>query len=189
MSKVLGLIEACKRNERKAQADLYAHFYPPLMALVRKYKHNEEDAASLVNDAFFKVFTNIQHYKTEMPFEAWIKRITINTVIDEFRKNKKHQGLLKLDDYDSTDFLEMRMVANDALVEMSVKDIHQLIEKLDEEERVVFNLFEIDGYSHQEIADTLQVSERTSKRYLASARNNLKKMLSKVFEAVHMIIL
>jgi RNA polymerase sigma-70 factor (ECF subfamily) len=83
----------------------------------------------------------------------------------------------------------MKMVANDAIVEMSVDDIHKMIEKLDDEERVVFNLFEIDGYSHQEIAQELKVSERTSKRYLASARMNLKKMLSKVFEAVHMILL
>jgi RNA polymerase sigma-70 factor (ECF subfamily) len=184
----MGLIDACKRNERKAQGDLYAMYYPTLMALVRKYKHNEEDAASLVNDAFFKVFMNIQNYKPDMPFEAWIKRITINTVIDEFRKNKKHQSVLKLDDYASTDFLEMKMVANDALMEMSLEEIHQMIEKLDDEERVVFNLFEIDGYSHQEISQELKVSERTSKRYLASARNNLKKMLSKVFEAVHMIL-
>ena len=189
MSKLIGLIEACKRNERKAQGELYALYYPMLMALVRKYKHNEEDAASLVNDAFFKVFVNIQNYKPEMPFEAWLKRITINTVIDEFRKNKKHNAVLKLDDYASSDFLEMKMVANDAILEMSVDDIHKMIEKLDDEERVVFNLFEIDGYSHQEIAQELKVSERTSKRYLASARMNLKKMLSKVFEAVHMILL
>jgi RNA polymerase sigma-70 factor (ECF subfamily) len=74
-------------------------------------------------------------------------------------------------------------------MEMSLEEIHQMIEKLDDEERVVFNLFEIDGYSHQEISQELKVSERTSKRYLASARNNLKKMLSKVFEAVHMILL
>jgi RNA polymerase sigma factor (sigma-70 family) len=189
VDKILRLIEGCKRNERKAQGELYSHYYYTLMNIVRKYKKNEEDAASLVNDAFFKVFSNIANYKPEIPFEAWIKRITINTVIDEFRKNKKHKDVVKLDDYERTDFLETKLVVNDALVEMNVDEILKLIDKLDEEERVVFNLFEIDGYSHQEIAGELNVSERTSKRYLAAARVNLKKMLSKIFETVHMILL
>jgi len=164
-------------------------WFSTLMRIARKYKNNEEDAASIVNDSFFKIFTNIQNYKQELPFEAWIKRITINTVIDEFRKNKKHKNLLKLDDYSNTDFLDF-IVRNDEVDEdLNVKDILGLIEKLDEEEKVVFNLFEIDGYSHNEIAKELEVSERTSKRYLASARVKLRKMITQIFETVKMILL
>jgi RNA polymerase sigma-70 factor (ECF subfamily) len=189
VDKLNSLIEQCKSNNRKAQSELYALWFSPLMRIARKYKNNEEDAASIVNDSFFKVFTNIKNYKPEVPFEAWIKRITINTVIDEFRKNKKHKAVLKLDDFVSTDFLENDLVENIAENDLSAKDILNLIEQLDDEEKVVFNLFEIDGYSHIEIAKELEVSERTSKRYLASARNNLKKMVSKLFETINMILL
>jgi RNA polymerase sigma-70 factor (ECF subfamily) len=183
------LIERCKDNNRKAQSELYDMWFSTLMRIARKYKNNEEDAASIVNDAFFKIFTNIQNYKQELPFEAWIKRITINTVIDEFRKNKKHKNLLKLDDYSNTDFLDFNVRNDEVDEDLNVKDILNLIEKLDEEEKVVFNLFEIDGYSHNEIAKELEVSERTSKRYLASARVNLRKMITQIFETVKMILL
>jgi RNA polymerase sigma factor (sigma-70 family) len=183
------LIEKCKDNNRKAQSELYAMWFSTLMRIARKYKNNEDDAASIVNDSFFKVFTNINNYKPEIPFEAWIKRITINTVIDDFRKNKKHKNLVKLDDYSSTDFLDFDVRIDEADKDLNVKDILGLIEKLDEEEKVVFNLFEIDGYSHNEIAKELEVSERTSKRYLASARVNLKKMITQIFETVNMILL
>jgi predicted DNA-binding protein (UPF0251 family) len=74
-------------------------------------------------------------------------------------------------------------------IRLNVQDILNLIEKLDEEEKVVFNLFEIDGYSHKEIAKDLEVSERSSKRYLASARVNLRKMITQIFETVNMILL
>ena len=189
MYKQNSLIEKCKNNNRKAQSELYAMWFSTLMRIARKYKNNEDDASSIVNDAFFKIFTNIQNYKQELPFEAWIKRITINTVIDDFRKNKKHKNLLKIDDYSSTDFLDFAVSIDEADENLNVQDILKLIEKLDEEERVVFNLFEIDGYSHKEIAKELEVSERSSKRYLASARVNLRKMITQIFETVNMILL
>ena len=189
MEKLAELIEGCKANDRKAQSELYSLWYCNLMRIARKYKKNEEDAAYLVNDAFFKILTNIQNYNPLLPFEAWIKRITINTVIDDFRKNKKLKDILKLDDFESTDHLEFETILNVAENDLDAKEILKLIESLEEEEKFVFNMFEIDGYSHHEIANELGVSERTSKRYLASARNNLKAMITKVFQTVNMILL
>lgn len=189
MDKLKSLIEECKQNSRKAQSELYGMCFTSLMRIARKYKKNEEDAASIVNDSFFKIFTNIHKYNPEISFDAWIKRITINTVIDEYRKNKKHKAVLKLDDFESTDFLENELVENLVDNDLNAKEILKLVEQLEEEEKVVFNLFEIDGFSHAEISKELEVSERTSKRYLASARFNLKKMVSKLFETVNIILL
>ena len=179
MVKIYSLIEQCKQNNRKAQSELYGLFYVDLMRIARKYKTNNEDAAAIVNEAFFKVFTNIENYTSDKPFEAWVKRITINVIIDDFRKNKKHENTLKLDDYSTADFLEKNILMDDVDT-LSTNEILKLIKLLDEEEKMVFNLFEIESYSHQEIAKELAVSERTSKMYLASAKKNLKTMLSKI---------
>jgi RNA polymerase sigma factor (sigma-70 family) len=159
------------------------------MRIARKYKKNKEDAASIVNDSFFKIFTNIDAYNTENNFEAWIQRITINTIIDDYRKSKKEKHTIKLDDYPNTDFLEKEFRIDEISETLEAKDILKMIEKLDNEEKMVFNLFEIDGLSHLEISKELQVSERTSKRYLASARTNLKKMITKIFETINCILL
>jgi RNA polymerase sigma-70 factor (ECF subfamily) len=183
------LILECKNNNRKAQFELYKLFYSKLMRIARKYKKNKEDAASIVNDSFFKIFTNMDAYNAEHNFEAWIQRITINTIIDDYRKSKKEKNTIKLDDYTSTDFLEKEFKMDEVSESLEAKDILKMIAKLDNEEKMVFNLFEIDGLSHLEISKELQVSERTSKRYLANARANLKKMITKLFETVYSIVL
>jgi RNA polymerase sigma-70 factor (ECF subfamily) len=183
LKQLSNLIEACKRNERKAQNALYDLFFQPLMSIARKYKNNNDDAAALVNEAFFKAFTQIEKYNKEVPFEYWIKRITINTIIDDFRKNKKIKEFeAKIDDLSlkSTGSIN-HDVYNSAEKDLQAKDILKLIEGLDEHERIVFNLFEIEGMHHEEIAKHLMVSERTSKRYLNQARETLKEKITRLF--------
>jgi RNA polymerase sigma factor (sigma-70 family) len=177
------LIEACKRNERKAQCALYDLFFQPLMSIARKYKNNNEDAAALVNEAFFKAFTQLEKYNTEVPFEYWIKRITINTIIDDFRKHKKIKEFeAKIDDLSLKSAASISQeVYNSAEKDLQAKDILKLIEGLDDHERIVFNLFEIEGMRHEEIAKHLMVSERTSKRYLNQARETLKEKITRLF--------
>lgn len=183
MEQLSNLIEACKRNERKAQHALYDLFFQPLMGIVRKYKNNNEDAAALVNEAFFKAFTQLDKYNTEVPFEYWIKRITINTVIDDFRKHKKIKEFeAKIDDLSLKSAGSISQeVYNSAEKDLQAKDILKLIEGLDDHERIVFNLFEIEGMHHDEIAKYLMVSERTSKRYLNQARETLKEQITRLF--------
>jgi RNA polymerase sigma-70 factor (ECF subfamily) len=177
------LIAACKKNERKAQYALYDLFFQSLMSIARKYKNNNEDAAALVNEAFFKAFTQLDKYNEEVPFEYWIKRIAINTIIDDFRKHKKLKEFeAKIDDLSlkSAGSLSQE-VYNSAEKDLHAKDILKLIEGLDEHERIVFNLFEIEGMHHEEIAKHLMVSERTSKRYLNQARETLKQKITGLF--------
>lgn len=177
------LIEACKRNERKAQHALYDLFFQPLMCIARKYKNNNEDAAALVNEAFFKAFTQLDKYNSDVPFEYWIKRITINTIIDDFRKHKKiKESETNLDDLSLKTIGTMSQeVYNSAEKDLQAKDILKLIEGLADHERIVFNLFEIEGLHHEEIAKQLMVSERTSKRYLNQARETLKEQITRLF--------
>lgn len=185
MEQLSNIIEACKKNERKAQYALYDLFFQPLMGIARKYKNNNDDAAALVNESFFKAFTQLDKYNSEVPFEYWIKRITINTIIDDFRKNKKIKEFeAKIDDLSlkSTGSISQE-VYNSAEKDLQAKDILKLIESLDEHERIVFNLFEIEGMHHEEIAKHLMVSERTSKRYLNQARETLKEKITRLFTA------
>ena len=183
MEQLSNLIEACKRNERKAQHALYDLFFQPLMSIARKYKKNNEDAAALVNEAFFKAFTQLEKYNSEVPFEYWIKRIAINTIIDDFRKHKKTKEFeTKIDDLSLKSLGAISEdVYNNAEKDLHAKDILKLIEGLNEQERIVFNLFEIEGMRHEEIAKELMVSERTSKRYLSQARETLKEQITRLF--------
>ena len=185
MNRIEQLIEACLNNDRKAQFALYDLFFQPLMRIAGRYKNNQEDAAALVNETFFKAFTQIQTYKRDVPFEYWIKRIALNTVIDDFRKYKKIKELQT-----TVDFAEFgkegmipEKVFNLAEKQLFEKDILQLIDRLDESEKVVFNLFELDGVPHKEIAELLGVSERSTNRYLSDARLKLRDMVTRMLEA------
>lgn len=174
MKQLETLIEDCKKNDRKAQSAIYDMFYDTLMRVARRYKNNNDDAAMLVNKAFFKVFTQLDKYQPPIPFESWIKRITINTIIDDFRKTKKIKELET--SIDQNPWLENTSKEEYNLIESNInaKDILKLIDALDDGEKTVFNLFEMEGMSHQHIAEQLMVSERTSKRYLMQARATLK---------------
>ena len=126
----------CKKNDRKAQSALYAFYFQLLMSVARKYKTNNEDAAALVNEAFFKIFTQIDKYKDESPFEYWIKRITINVVIDEYRKNSKQRDRERLNDSDTPiqDVFISEGVFNMAEKKLYAADILKILEQLQGEE-------------------------------------------------------
>jgi RNA polymerase sigma factor (sigma-70 family) len=176
-------IEACRNNDRKAQFAIYNAFFQDMMRLARRYKKNDEDARSVVNDAFFKVFTQIGTYRTEVPFHLWVRRITLNTIIDDFRKNKKireHEESTDFDDQSQAWSLPAK-VLNLAEQRLQSADVQRLIDQLDQDEQLVFNLFEMEGYGHREISLQLGVSERTSKRYLNEARRKLRDKINDLF--------
>lgn len=180
------LIEGCRKNDRKAQEELYRFFYTDMLRIAMRYKRNQEDAASLVNEVFFRAFTKIESYRDEMPFKAWLARITHNLVIDEFRRDEK-----KLKNEMAVDWSEpihqgdlTQQLYRDAEDRLSGKDLLKMINDLESGPRMVFNLFEIEGYQHKEIAEQLGVSERTCKRYLAEAREILKERVKKLLSPI-----
>lgn len=191
MNELQSLIEKCKKYDRKAQFELYKWWFSDLMRMATRYKKNREDAAALVNTAFFKAFTNIEKYDSHVPFEGWLRQIMKNTIIDEYRKESRIPESASdfcNEDGEEIIFSEEAVDYNLIEKEMSAEEAEKILYRLDEKERVVFNMFEMDGYSHSEIADAIGISERTSKRYLASARNNLQQMLKGILNSVLVLI-
>ena len=148
-----------------------------MMNICSRYYQNRDDAASALNLAYFKVLTHLDKYKENVPFEAWIKRITINTVIDEHRKNKKLKE--STDYYESNNhvFENLQVDFNEAALQLDADQLEAFIHRLPGLCKQIFNLFAIDGYSHAEIADLLNIKEGTSKWYVSDARQRLKKMI------------
>lgn len=171
----LELITACLNKERKAQYELYKKSYSFMMAICRRYANSNYEADDLLNLAFMKVLTNLDKYQIKIPFAVWMRRITINTIIDEYRKNVKHNETISYveEHFDST----VQFSLNEALENMNLAEIQKCIDLLPKVSKKVFNLFIIDGYSHKEIAELLNMTEGTSKWHVNSARQKLQEML------------
>lgn len=135
-----------------------------------KYCSNRAEAEDNLHNAFIEIFTNIKNYKGKGSFEGWIKRITINKAIDSY---KKHYQLIQIDE---TDIGEIEIDESD-LEEYSAENILALIQELPHQYRLVFCLYELDNFSHQEIADLLSISTGTSKSNLHRAKIILKEKI------------
>ena len=164
-------IEACARNERWAQEVIYKEFYPSMMAICLRYSNNKEDALDILHEGFIKVFKHIGKFKQGTSLGAWIKRIMVNTAIDFYRKNVRR----RTEDLDTV--YDMSSSAPDAISQMSAQDILNCLQKLTPSYRTVFNLYVIEGYSHKEISEKLDISESTSRSNLVKARGKLKTLL------------
>lgn len=171
------LLKQCVRGDRRAQFDMYKLCYPILMEVCRRYRSNEDEMAELLNAGFLKILKNIKKYKSSVPFEAWIKRIMINTLIDDFRKNKKEKENTIYAEASKLIVIGKAIDFNEADKHFDANHIRRLIHRLPAVDRQVFNLYAIDGYSHKEIAQQLNFSEGTSKWYLSKARKQLKDMM------------
>jgi RNA polymerase sigma factor (sigma-70 family) len=170
------LLEGCLKNDRKCQELLYKQFYGYAMGVCMRYVPNREEALEVVNDGFLKIFQKVQMYDAEKPFKIWLRRIMINTALDHYRQNVKFQHNTDLSVAENT----IAAADSDNIYStLAHEDLIELIQQLTPSYRTVFNLYVIDGYSHEEIAQRLGISEGTSKSNLARARENLRVMLSK----------
>jgi len=162
--------------DRKAQLELYHLCFNLLMGVARRYKKNEEDKQTLVNNAFIKIVTNLYKYEERSSFHGWVKCIIMNEVIDDFRKQKKYK------EYIDQDYpIDEIHIEDHALVDYhhSEQELLAMIEHLPNATKLVFNLFAIDGFSHKEICEQLGIGIETSKWHMKEARKQLKVMLSK----------
>ena len=159
------LIKRLKNNDRKAQLELYNQCFSILMSISYRYKNNKEDAVSIANNSFLKILTKIGSYNKTSPFEAWIRRIAINTAIDEYRKDKRNKEIIDyIDNYASNDDFSI----NEYDLKLNAEELNGMILKLPKATNHVFNLFAIDGYSHKEISKMLNISVNTSKWHVGS---------------------
>jgi RNA polymerase sigma factor (sigma-70 family) len=170
------LIDRCKRGERKAEYELYAQLYSFLMSICRRYIRQEEKAREVLNLGFHRTLSNIGKYRPVAPFQYWARRIMVNVIINEHRREKLHYGNhTYVESYgEDAAFSDI----NQAIEKFDVSFVAGLIEKLPPASRQVFNLFIIDGLSHREIASMTGISEGTSKWHLNAAREKLKEMLA-----------
>jgi len=171
------LLDRCIANERKAQAELYKELYPQLMSICRRYAKSDLDARALLNQGFLKILSNLAKRKENVPFIAWAKRIQINTVISEFRKEKVR---MEREQQMEEHHMEQYSISwNDVAEVIEAELLQHMLDHLSEATRSVFNLFAIDGFSHKEIAQMLSISTGTSKWHVSEARKNLQAQLVK----------
>lgn len=169
-------LNGCRKNERASQQRLYAHYYNYAMTVARRYSGNTETAEELVNDAFFKVFTKFQLYSGTLPFQLWLRRIVINTAIDRFRSNMNRLQLVELQSWHEEE------TSSGIEEHLTHQQILQMLDQLPPAYRTVFNLYVVDGFSHEEIGNLLEISVGSSKSNLSRARQHLKNILSSDFE-------
>ena len=163
------LIRQCKKQELKAQEELYRLYSGRFFALCLKYSGSYEEAQDLLQDGFVKIFTGIEQFKNRGSFEGWMTRIFINTAIKNSKK--QHLFLAITEDYPEQIQVEYEEYLPDS------DFLFEIIQELSPAYRHVFNLYVLDGLSHKEIAKLLQISEGTSKSNLARARQKLKERI------------
>lgn len=168
------LLEGCRQGKRVSQLKVYEHFYSYGMGLGLRYAKNREEAMEVVNDSFLKAFNKIDQYDPDLPFKPWLRRILIRTAIDYYRKY--HKGDDTPDDL--IRILEKNTkTANEAIRKLDYEDTIQAIQGLSPAYRMVFNLFVMEDYSHQEIAEALDISVGTSKSNLSKAKRQMRNLL------------
>jgi RNA polymerase sigma factor (sigma-70 family) len=169
------LIKGCIAARPKAQKALFDIYAPKLYVVCLRYMKDQMRAQDVLQDAFVKIFAHIGNYKSEGAFEGWLKKIAVNTCLDQLRKDKKLLTDVSLDDVSHKlahqDYSAEKLMADDLL---------KLVQALPDGYRTVFNLFAIEGYSHQEIAQQLSISESTSKTQYLRARAYLKERIENI---------
>lgn len=172
------LLTDCGRGDSKAQYKLYRSCYSFMMSICVRYTASREDAEELMNSGFLKVLDQIGKRRPEVPFVLWMRRILINTIIDDFRKRKSERETIEYVDFGDSPGEYDAVAINEFVAKMDVERLQLLIDKLPQMSRKVFNLYVIDGYAHREIAELLGMSEGTSKWHLNFSRNKLKEWLA-----------
>lgn len=182
------LLNACRRDDRRAIQALYFHCFKTLMPVCFRYHKNEEDARAALNHGFMKILTGLDSIQGEMNFNAWSKRIMINALIDEYRRNKKRNAIVSQRESErELEFSDSSSV-NEGENELVYADLLALLKELPTISGKVFNLYVIDGFNHKEIGELLGMSEGTSKWHLSTARKLLREKLEKLDEKRRMAI-
>ena len=167
------LVERCKANDRKAQMDLYRKYAEGMFCVAMRFLGNEHDAEDVLQESFIKAFQRIEQYRGEVSFGAWLKRIVVNGSID-FLKTKKMNTIALNEGYMRVADEQEDWAVSDGL---SLDEVKQAINRLPEKYRYVVQLFLVEGYDHNEIAEILNITETTSRTRLLRGKGYIKEML------------
>jgi RNA polymerase sigma-70 factor (ECF subfamily) len=168
------LIKKCTCGDLLAQKTFYEKFAGKMFGVCLRYMNGDDEAQDVLQDGFIKVFDNLDRYQKKGSLEGWVRRIIVNTALDQIRKNKKFVDNV---DADSVSYMLEDKVY--IVEELEAEDLLKIINRLPVGYRVVFNLFAIEGYSHKEIAEKLDITESTSKSQYSRARKILRTVLLK----------
>jgi RNA polymerase sigma factor (sigma-70 family) len=179
-------ILGCRNSERLAQKELYTQFYGFSMSIALRYASNYDNAVEMVNDGFLKIFRDLRLFEPKFnnltaSFTAWLRRVMVNACIDHLRKYKNANFLTSVEGYENS---YVDPTANAEQI-MEYKEILQSVQRLSPQYRTVFNLYVLEGLSHSEIAQKLNISENTSKSNLFKARQNLMDILNNRTKGLH----
>ncbi len=170
------LIKGCIEEDRRMQEELYKRFSPKMYAVCLRYASDADEAQDILQDGFIKVFRKMESFRSEGSFEGWVRRIFVNTAIEYFRRKKYIQPVTEREE----NTIEGKYVS--ALDEMAEKDILDLVTQLSPGYKTVFNMYVVEGYSHKEISEMLNISEGTSKSQLSRAKAILQDLVRKHIE-------
>ena len=168
------LINGCIKGESRYQKQLYEKYAPEMMSICLRYVREKETACDLMHDGFVTLFTKIHTYSGNASLLTWIKKIFINTILDYYRKN----DILRF----STDIYDVYYLEDTSVSvfeQMSANELLECIGRLPDGYRTVFNMYAIEGYSHAEIAQLLNIQESASRSQYVRARQSLQKMVTK----------
>lgn len=164
------LVDGCAANDRRAQEALYRRFFPEMLRMVRRYTRDEDTAIEVVNNGMLRVFKKIHTFAHKGSLEGWMRRLVYHCMADYYRENARYLHFLVLEEHDQS-------VPERGHESFYEEDILKAVRTLPPTSQEVFRLFAIEGYSHAEIAEALQMSEGTSKWHLSTARQKLRDLL------------
>lgn len=174
---IRSILEGCLRGHRASQKLLYQTYYNYGMSISLRYANNRDEAAEVLNDAFMKIFSNLTKFDLAKPFKPWLRKILVNTAINHYHRKQRE---IRVE--------EMQNAKNESDTEkilsgISYHEVIALLQKLPPAYRTVFNLYVIEGYTHEEISGMLHIAVGTSKSNLFKAKEQLKIILNDYFEA------
>ncbi|UKJ07242.1 RNA polymerase sigma factor [Solitalea lacus] len=169
------IIERCCKGDARYQEMLYKRFYGYAMGVSLRYSIDREDALEVVNDAFLKIFDKLAQFDAQRSFKPWLRRIIVNQTIDRKRSLLKKEAEQPIDEV-----AEPLWQDADAISSLGYKDILEMLDKLPSIQSVIFNMYEIDGYTHDEIAETVGITASSSRVYLSRAKERLRKLIGEL---------
>lgn len=176
------LIKSIQNKDRKVMTELYKETFSLLMSVVVRYKQNNEDQMSLVNNSFLKIVSKIDQFKVGTSFFSWAKRIAQNEVIDDFRKEKRYKEMFHFEE--SMGIYEGTSEELEPDSQFEPVELQNMLNTLPPATKMVFNLFAIDGYKSTEIMEELQIGSETVKWHLKEARKRLRLLIAEKTQEV-----
>ena len=168
------LINRCLKNEAKAQEELYEKYVRKMYGVCLRFAKNKPDADDILQDSFIKVFENLKHFMFAGSFEGWIRRIITTTSINFYKKNLRYTQELNINDMEGN--LQMEDIGEQTVEK---EELMQFMQELPDVNRIIFNMFVIEGFSHKEIGAFLNIPENTSKSHLHRAKHELQRKVLK----------